>query len=190
MSPYTTPIYDRTATDIANETAKGFFNVADWERIYGNSEVVHAIISFLSTHTITFDELGAPTITTIPAVADFNTFLANIERMREAAWLPTLTGIVEIKDDWQGGGAAAAPDYEDANDWERVLELVRAQIVLNADYRIYCGVARVGQVRFYQHRWRLFGWVPNSASPVRRPRTGIAISGVGLTRNNFFRRYD
>jgi hypothetical protein len=189
--PYETPIFDRTADDIASKTAKAFLNVADWIRIYGNAAFVHVLVAFLVEYDPAFNTLDAPSITTIPGAVEFNQFLENIEALRAAANLPEIPGLVEIKDDWLGGPLAAAPDYEDANDWERVLEIVRSRIILLVDYRMYCGVPEAGQARFYQHRWRLFpDWAPPSDTPVRRPRTVVALSGTNMTRQNKWRRYD
>ena len=59
---YKTPITDRTLTDITTKTAKAFFNVADWVRIYGNAEIINAIVSELNG-AITFDAITEPTVT-------------------------------------------------------------------------------------------------------------------------------
>lgn len=189
MTTYTTPIFDRTVDDISARTAKAFFNLSDWMRVYGNAQIVNAIVSALNGH-IAFDTVVEPTITTIPTVTELNTLLANIERLRVGSGLPPIEGITSIKHDWIEGSAADAPDYLDANDWEKVLDVIFHSVVLSTDYRVYCGVAGAGQPRLYQARWRVHGWVPDSVSPVRRARTGVATTNTGLTRNNSFRRYD
>lgn len=187
---YITPVYDRTALDVTNRTAKGFLNVADWQRVYNNAQVTKALVDFLLSISITFDTLTEPTITTIPTVSELNTLLANIDRIRINSALPAISGLVEIKDDWTAGSSADTPTYLDVNDWEQVLNVIFTMIGYSVEYIIYCGVATTGQPRFYQHRWRMFGWVEPSATPVRRSRVNVATSGTGLTRTNGFRRYD
>lgn len=164
---YTEPIKDRTATDITNKTAKAFFNIADWQRIYNNTQITKALVDFLLSINVTFDTLTTPTITTIPTVAQLNTLLANIERIRLAVE-PTVTGLSIIKDDWEYGFGKESPDYLNVNDWENVLDVIYNTIGAESGYT---------------------GWMPDSGSPVRRARAGVATSGTGLTRNNYFRRY-
>jgi hypothetical protein len=187
---YVNPITDRDAADIVNRTAKAFLNILDWNRIYGNAEITNFLAEFLIGITITFDSVTAPTITNFPAVADFNALLANVNRVRAASNLPEITGLNELAADWIAGINQAAPDYLDVNEWEQVIEILRNTLVAAADYRAYCGVFNVGQPRFWQNRFRRFAWVANSITPVRRARTNVAACGVGLTRNNGFRRYD
>jgi hypothetical protein len=187
---FVTPITDRTAADIAAKTAKAYLNILDWVRIYGNAEYVNWLLEYLSDVEIEFNTLTEPTITTIPEGAgDINELLENIEQIRVWSGIASYGGMTEIKDDWFSGPAAAAPDYEDVNQWEETLEIIHEAIFRSSDYRIYCGVATAGQERFYQHRWRRM-WVLPSTSPVRRSRTGVAMANAGLTRNNMFRRYD
>ncbi len=164
---YTIPITNRTASDVTNRTAKAFFNIADWQRIYNNTQVTKALVDFLLSISVTFDTLSAPTITTIPTVTQLNTLLANIERIRIAAD-PTVTGLPEIKDDWTAGPGSPSPDYLDVNDWENVLDVIYNTIGMESGYT---------------------GWIPDSLTPVRRARAGISTSGRNLTYNNGFRRY-
>ena len=184
---YRTPIIDRIAQDVEDETSKAHFNVADWTRVYENSEYVTELVNILNCAGIVFDDLAYPTITTIPTIAEFNAMLANIERLRLACGMDGLTA---IKDDWKEGTASDAPDYLNANEWERVIDIILNSIGASVDYQIHCGVSATGQPRFYQARWRIFtGYIPDAGSPTRKPRTGIATCGVGLTRNNSYRRY-
>jgi hypothetical protein len=187
---YIEPINDRTALDVTNKTTKAFFNIADWLRVYNNTQVVNALVSFLLSMGITFNAVGEPTITTFPTVTDVNTLLANIERIRLAAQLPAITGLVEITSAFTEGGAGNAPDYLDANDWENALHIILNAFPAMVEYVVFCGVGATGQPRFYQHRFRQYAWVALSASPTRLTRLGFATSGTGLTRNNSFRRYD
>jgi hypothetical protein len=186
---FTDPIYDRTSTDITNRTAKAFINIVDWVRINGNTEILHALIESLMSIGVDFTTLPTPTITTFPTVAQINSLITNIENIRINSGLPSALGIVELFDEWSAGMWGQTPGYEDVNDWERDLYIIFNNLAASVEYTIYCGVATVGQTRFYQHRWRQYSWVPDSASPVRRPRTNNAICGSGIMRQNGFRRY-
>lgn len=122
---YITPITDRTSTDIINRTAKAFWNVEDWERVYNNSQLVNGLASAMLGESIDFDDLAAPTITTIPTAGEFNLFLANIERIRVAVQSEFIPGTeTEIEDAWIAGDNEDAPDYNDANLWEFVLDAI------------------------------------------------------------------
>lgn len=190
MTKYLDPIIDRSASDITNRTSKAFMNVADWVRIYGNSNVLHAVAEFCLGVSLTFDSISSPTILSWGLAANLNKLLTNIERVRTQSSLPAIPGIAQLKTDWAEGGAAESPDYLDVNSWEQTIGLLLQAISSTLDYRVYCGVAAVGQPRFYQARWRQFtGWVGPAASPVRRARTNVAACNVGMTRLNFFRRY-
>jgi hypothetical protein len=120
---YVTPVTDRTSADIAARNSKAFMNVADWSRIYSNSQLVNSLAAIMLDTGIVFNILSTPTITTIPNVTDLNTLTGNIERVRVAviAVLPTLT---EIKDDYEAGPDKTAPKYTDVNLWESVLDAV------------------------------------------------------------------
>jgi hypothetical protein len=187
---YVPPITDRTAEDIATQTDKAFFNVADWVRVYGNAELVKTIVEIVLSISITFDAVAEPTTTSIPTVAAFNTLLANINRIRLNSRLSGIDGLVAVNENWTAGISEDAPTYDTVNEWELVLDLIRDNIYLSITYyTVYCGVANAGQPRFYQSRWRQYNFVLPSLTPVRRARTGNATCGVGLTRNNYFRRY-
>lgn len=189
MSRWIDPITDRTEADILNRTAKAFINIADWLRIYGNSLQAQAAVRVLMALEVELSELPTPAITDFPDVDEINSLIENIDLLREAACLPSATGIVALKHDYLAGPGAVAPYYKDVNDWEKDLEIIRDALVRAVDYLVYCGVAAVGQPRFWQNRFRRWEFVPEAASPVRSPRCGLAISGSGMTRQNLFRRY-
>jgi len=115
--PYTTPV--------TNHSAASHFNVADWTRIYRNSQLASSLAGIMLGTPIQFDAIVLPTTTTNPttALAMLNTILANIERMRLAmvALIPTLT---EVKDDWTAGAGTISPSYTHANQWETTIDAV------------------------------------------------------------------
>lgn len=152
--PWVSPIFDRTITDINNRTSKGFFNIADWTRINGNTAEIKALVLSILGVTIATATLTAPTTSTHPAAADINALIGNIELVRAGACLPVAIGLVDLKQDYQAGNGAIAPNYVDVNNWERNLNLIYTLLPNVADYKVYCGVSAVGQPRFWQNRFR------------------------------------
>ena len=191
MSPrYIEPVVDRTAADILAKNAKAYLNVADWLRIYGNSQQLNSLAVIITGSSISFITISEPTIASVVDVDDVNSLVANIESVRTLFTVPESLGLDELKTDWQSGNVSDSPDYEDVNTWELAIMILMGLVAATADYQVYCGVATAGQIRFYQNRWRSFpDWVPAEESPARSARCGIAMSGSGLNRNNYFRRY-
>lgn len=189
MSKWQPAVTDRTQADILARTAKAFFNVSDWVRIYGNTEQVNAFVRLMTGLDVALTPLTAPVATSFPDVGEINSLIENIDLLRAAVPLPSGLGLVALKHDYVAGTGAEAPDYEDVNDWERDLELVRDCLAKVADYTVYCGVAAAGQPRHWQARYRRWAWVQPAASPVRRARAGPATCGAGITRQNTWRKY-
>lgn len=122
---YTTPVTDRTQTDITTRTSKAFMNVADWLRIYGNAKLTNSLAEIMLDAAIQFDEVADPAITTISDVTDFNTLLANLERLRLAVAGESIPGTsTEIKDDYEAGPGKDAPDFTDVNLWESTVDAI------------------------------------------------------------------
>ena len=117
-------IYDRTQADVANLTAKGYWNLSDLERIT-------EWVEFLS------DEFGLGLTTTgysLGDLVDIAELLANIDAIRAGhtwSWTPAVP-------------SATAWNYVKANNVEKILadaELWRANKI--AGYR-YCGTFSAG----------------------------------------------
>lgn len=137
---------------------------------------------------VLFNAVNDPTITTIPSVDDLNTLLENIDRIKTEV-VPALT-LNPVAVGWTGGASEDAPTYIDANSWENAINALINAIAGLVDYQVFCGVSAVGQSRYYQHRWRRYAWIQESASPIRTPRTNVAIAGSDLKNQNGFRRYN
>jgi hypothetical protein len=120
---YTTAITNRTATDITNRTSKAYFNVADWNRIYNNAQLVNALATIKLNQAILFTTLSEPTISTIPSITNFNALLANIERVR-LAMVGLIPSLIEIKNDWIAGVNQSVFNYTHVNQWESALDSV------------------------------------------------------------------
>lgn len=182
------PIYDRTLTDIVNHTDKAFWNIADWIRVNSNTQYVRAIIGVLRAVNLSFASVTEPVITTVPLASEINAFVDNLEKLRIASGLPLTVGLIELKTDYLSGASAKAPDYEEVNNWERNLNLLKRLLLDSSSYEVFCGVSEVGQIRFWQNRFRV-PWVPAIDSPTRKAKSGIAICGTNRKRQNKFRRY-
>jgi hypothetical protein len=187
--PWVDAIYDRTLLDIQSRTDKAFFDVVDWIRINGNTEYVRALVSVLRDLDIEYNVLTTPAVCSIPTAAEMNAFIENIEYIREVSGLPIASGIQELDHAYQDLTNAPVPDYEDVNAWEYNLQLLKDLTVAMSVYFVFCGVAQVGQTRFYQNRWR-DKFLRDSSTPALFPRCGIAVTGNATERQNKFRRYD
>lgn len=182
------PIVNRSATDITNLTSKAFFNVIDWVRINGNTDHVRAMIEVLRGVNISYNDLPDPSMTSIPTAEEINQFVENIERLHSYSGIPASFGVAALKTDYVSGASGTSPDFEDVNDWEQNLAILKDFLVKSAFYEVFCGVAEVGQIRFWQNRFRV-PFVKESETPVRRPRCGVAVCGTGAMRQNKYRRY-
>lgn len=182
-------IKNRTQADVTNRMTKGFFNISDWTRIYNNSQIANQIVVLLWKRAVQFLTLTTPTSTTIPSVDNINHLVENIETARIASGLPNLL-IGPIKHDYLSGSNAITPTYEDVNSWESSLDIIRDATARAAEYSMFCGVPRLGQMRFWQSQFRQFpGFAQPVANPVRHARSNISNCGSGILRQNGFRRY-
>ncbi len=189
MPKYVQPITDRTTEDIRNRTQKAFWDVVDWQRVNGNTEYAAALVKAFLSIEIVLNPVVEPGMATIPKVAEFNSLIQNIEIVRDAAGFEYNTLFEDLNSAWIEGFGAASPDYEDVNAWEKTLELLAAFLLDGASYTVYSGMATAGEPYYYQTRWMDFQWVEPLLAWKRSPRTGVAISGRGLTMQNSFRRY-
>lgn len=145
-------------TAVTNHTASGYFNVADWTRIYGNALEANSAFTTAVGTTVAFTAVTAPTTSTDPTtiLAKFNSLLANIELLRVASvtFLPTLT--TEIKDDYIAGAGEETLDYYDVNLWESTIDYIYQNITTHAVRAQYprCGIATCGSGRMSQNSWR------------------------------------
>ena len=150
---YTTPVTDRTAADVAAKNTKAYFNVADWTRIYDNTQLLSTLLAAIGQPS-TFTTIGYATVTTIPSVTDFNTLIGNIKNAQAIveAFLISPTGLAILKSDWTAGVGQPTFNYVHVNSWEQNISILYQFI--------------------------------NTLAVLRKPRSGITTSGVGLTRNN------
>ena len=146
----TQPITDRALTDIQHRTAKAFWNVADWQRLSTNTDLVSDGVYAYGGVSVALHTLTPPSVTTFPKSSDINQMIENIQRLRAGAALD----LPPLKHDYAPGLGAVAPDFHAANAWETALEQLYDAIPRAYAYRVPCGVAVTGQPRHWQSRFR------------------------------------
>ena len=107
MTDYVTPV--------TNRTARSFFNVSDWTRIYNNSQILAAAVG------TSFDTISLPTVTSIPNITDLNKLIGNIERARLANL--SAGALLALRYNWQEGNVSAIR-YTDVNLWEETIRIM------------------------------------------------------------------
>lgn len=189
MSGWRPPITDRTQDDVDNKVVKGYFNLEDWVRIYGNALKLHDLVEMLMPLSIPFTTIPILYITEIMQVARVNILLVNIEAVRIGTGFGDITGIVTLKTDWTAGLTADAPTYVDINIWENNELILWNSLRTFANNRISCGVGKVGQTRLWQQRFRKYSLGTFTETSNRYARCGVGVSGIGTTRQNRWRGY-
>lgn len=123
---YTTPITDRVLSDVTTPTSKGYFNVADWTRIYNNARLTSSLTFIQAGGTEAFTPITAPTTSTIPTlfISMFQTLTANIEQFRARMQAAALLTLPSIKTDWLAGAGNVAPNYQHVNQWESTIDAI------------------------------------------------------------------
>lgn len=124
---WTDPIYDRTATDVTNETDKGFLNVADAQRIDDNCDALATLLDVTITGHAAWtvsDTLKSPRIIT------------NVQDLRDAYHVRTTTPAVP---------AAPLNTWQKLNAIELNLYDMYSMFTGNASERWNCGEGFAGQ---------------------------------------------
>ena len=121
---YTTPIIDRTQSDITAKNSKAFLNVTDWERIYENALETNNCIAAKTGTNVEFTEIGAISTATVPTKTMVNTLCGNIENMR--VWEESIfgLGLAAVKHNWLEGYSQPAPSYTHVNQWENTVDKI------------------------------------------------------------------
>lgn len=125
MSGYTTAVTDRTQSDIDSLTSKAYMNVADWTRIYRNSQLASSLAEIELSTAIAFVQISDPTTSTIPTIGDVNNLTGNVEALRSAVSGVGITGTTTAIDHaYTAGNAEPIFDYEDVNLWESTIDAI------------------------------------------------------------------
>jgi hypothetical protein len=189
MAGWRPPVTNRTAADIEQKTTKGYFNLEDWIRIYGNALKLHDLVELLIPVAVPFTTIPILYITEIMSVARVNTLLVNIETIKTSTGFGNLIGLTTLKTDWTAGLTVIAPTYIDVNTWENN-ELILWNALINfSNDRISCKVGKAGQSRIRQRMFRVYSLGTFTETSNRYARCGVAISGAGINRQNKWRGY-
>lgn len=119
--PYIQGITDRSVSDIANRTKKGFFNVSDWARIKNNILYVESVLKRFHPAVPVMANMPDKNETSMISAAEIRAMAENIERLRIAAKFLNTTGEAIFYAFIDGG---KCPDYAAINRWERILERI------------------------------------------------------------------
>ena len=124
--PYTPPITDRTRADVIAKNSKAYINVSDLTRIYNNSLEVHDLLESALGYNIPFTAVTLPTTLTNPTtlwtlvgiiLTDINNIIISV-----SSW--NLSGVRQIKKDWERGKHVLAINYAHVNSWELILDIL------------------------------------------------------------------
>ena len=148
---YTTPITDRSKSDITNKTSKAYFNVVDWQRIYDNSLHVRNLVQSALGLSIAFNTISTPTTSTIMTIDNLNAMLENIENVRS---ISETIETSEIKVNWQAGPYQDSPDYTHVNSWEENLHAVYTAYSITPVRYARTGIAKTGKNLNRNNSWR------------------------------------
>ena len=143
MTDYITPITNRTLTDITNRTARGFFNLSDWERIDNNTAYAAEMVEAFQGITIARTVLPVRTMDNFMLASDINALVQNIINVRDAAIYADTAGY-NISASFIPGGRSM--NYINVNTWEKVLDvIVKRYSNLSFGRTAKIGVAVAGQ---------------------------------------------
>ncbi len=124
-----TPVYDRTAADIANKTAKAYRNASDVNRLEGNCEELAALLGVsITTDNWTREDL--------PDESEFARILQNIQDLRDAYYIRT---------DTPSTPAVPLTTYQKMNAAEKILADLYAIYNENLEAIVYAGEAYLGE---------------------------------------------
>lgn len=116
-------IFDRTAQDVANKTAKGYYNVSDIKR-------VNWYVHFLATVLNLDLEIVTPNLGDALTKDAFQTIIDNVNKLR---------AVGHVADDTPPTPIAASWDYNKANDLEKILQAMYDFAISEGIDKLYSG---------------------------------------------------
>lgn len=137
-------IYDRTQADVTNRTQKGYYNASDLNRVESWCRYLADTLNSLG-YSITISTKTNWVQTDMRTSAEMERIRTNIlALMTGFHWI---TRIYANANQW---------NYVKANNWEQILSDIWNLETGMQDWYVYGGVARGGQPRLWQHRFRDF----------------------------------
>jgi hypothetical protein len=141
------PVVDRAQSDIDDRTAKGFFNLSDWDRIYDNCKIARDTVQAALGVSIAFSEIGYPGAQDMPGKTMINALVGNINAVSAA--LGYQYGITRLRT-WADGNLGSLT-FSDINKWEQTLETI---LTLYSHRKARVGVASTGSGLTRQNKFR------------------------------------
>ena len=135
-------IYDRTISDITNKTAKGYYNYNDINRIEEWSGYLRDILKD-EGYSVTFTIKTNWAYGNMPNNNEMERIRQNIKKLMDG--FHSITPILEQAD---------LVDYNRANNYEKILSELKGMYDGLTGYYVHSGVAKAGQGRFWQNRFR------------------------------------
>ena len=139
-------IYDRTELDVKNKTDKGYHNISDLNRI---EEWCAYLAILLSSYNYKVDIK----VKTNWQLTDIRK-ASEMERIRKNIALLKST-YCNIPQNLSVPSTLTPITINNANDIERILEDINTTITNMENHFVHCGVAKAGQNRIWQQRYRL-----------------------------------
>ena len=135
-------IYDRTQLDTINLTSKGYYNYTDLNRIEQWCEYLSEILNNYN-YFVNIVTKTNWTMLDLPKQSEMERIRVNINTLQKAYF--SFTQIPENLE---------YMNWQKANDIEKILYEIDKIIKYMENNFVYCGVARCGQSRLWQQRFR------------------------------------
>lgn len=135
-------IFDRTIQDVDNATLKGQYNASDLNRVESWCEYLRDQLNAMG-YPITFTTKTNWTQSDMRTASEMERIRANIKKIMQGFYY--LTNIETNAEYF---------NYIKANNWEEILYEIYYLMFGTENWYVYGGVARGGQPRLWQHRFR------------------------------------
>lgn len=137
-------IFDRTLQDVLSDTDKGNYNVTDLNRI-GEWENYLKEKLIADGYTISISPKTDWNTNDVPTQSQIDKIKNDLLKIKNS-YLNTLNINLKVGQDYV--------EYDTANDIERLIDKLYRLLDGMEQYYVRCGVARCGQNRVWQHRFR------------------------------------
>ena len=137
-------IFDRTQRDVAINNVKGQYNASDLNRVETWCEYLKTELADMG-YNIDIETKTNWTQTDMRTASEMERIRSNIKKLK--AGFNAITSVNATAENF---------DWQKANNWEKVLDEIYWLMFGTRNYYVYGGVARGGQPRLYQNRFRHF----------------------------------
>ena len=149
-SPQENLVYDRTQTDVDNDTWKGQYNPSDLNRVEEWCEFLASELSNVG-YSISITTKTNWQNSDMRTATDMERIRSNISKIMQGYhYLTTIASNAEYF------------DWIKANNWEQILDEINKLMYGMENYFVYSGVANSGQPRIWQNRFRHYYKIPKN----------------------------